>query len=190
MYDIIFLDMDGVLVNFMKGALTQFLGQKKAEEKLGQTQPESWHAPAGFELQLHLPHLTKEQIFDSIADNPRFWVDLEPMPWAFDLMELAQSQAKQVRILTAPVQHTNCHSQKAAWIEQYFPQLYKDRAVILAKEKYLLAAAGRMLIDDNEQQTTDFRASSGSSILFPAPYNINYKHSKNPLEYVERKLCH
>jgi hypothetical protein len=60
--------------------------------------------------------------------------------------------------------------------------------MIPTPHKRLLAAPGRLLIDDNEENCRAFARAGGRSFLFPALHNRLHEYSRNPLEYVRAEL--
>lgn len=156
----IFADMDGVIVNFPKGVekvlavdLSE-LDRYEIDEYLGISTSEFWKA---------------------IDEVETFWEDLEPYPWTIDLIEmLLEVSNGNLTIATSPSADPHCACQKLKWIQKHLPaQLY--RKVLIGPQKHLLAAPGRVLIDDSPEKTSRFQQAGGIAILFPQPYNTGIK---------------
>lgn len=118
----IFLDCDGVLADFKKGA-TKVLGMDptKYEEKHG-----------------------KKEFWKQIYAAPNFFYNLEPMSDAHDLVNAVKHLKP--TILTGRPAGTWGTQQKLDWGKKYFPDL--PMIVCLAKDKNTYGKAGDILIDD------------------------------------------
>jgi len=157
---IVFLDMDGVLVDFV-GAVASLFGCPRSEvESSGDRAYEA----AG---------VTKQEFWGVIdAAGPEWWEFIEPYPWTGRLIE-ACSRAGQVYVASSPPKKCfGAGSGKMAWLSRFAPQVYKDRKFFLGTDKYLLAAPGRVLVDDDPEKCAAFAAAGGQTALFPQPWNI------------------
>lgn len=169
---IVFVDMDGVVADFVGGAklLIENNGYKQITDCTNY-KIESWYGLS-----------TKE--FWRIIDGEKdwFWSELNRLDHAIDLINTAKMVGS-VYFLTSPSRSPYCFSGKKYWVDHHFPNLSGN--LIIAKDKYLLAGKDRLLIDDSEQKTSDFTAQGGNSILFPQPWNKNrdksYEDVKNAL---------
>lgn len=176
--DHIFLDMDGVLTDFVSAAL-RVHGRPDALER--------W--PAGERDVPKMLNLSRTQFWNVIdAQGAGFWESLEPFPWFSELIALAREFAP-VTILTAPSLAPHCLEGKVKWLHAHFPKdkgrLFTD--YLIGSHKHLLARPGRVLIDDAESQVEAFRASDGSAILFPQIWNANFA-IEDRLAYVRDEL--
>jgi 5'(3')-deoxyribonucleotidase len=175
----IFLDMDGVLTDFVSATVALHgraevldawpLGDRNVPAVLGISRTEYWR-------------LIDEQ-------GASFWAGLAPFPWFEELVALVRQFAP-MTILTAPSLSPCCLDGKVQWLYNHFPKVRGKRFTdfIIGPQKHLLAQPSRVLIDDAEKNIEDFRAAGGDAILFPQPWNANHAISDR-LGYVKGELC-
>jgi 5'(3')-deoxyribonucleotidase len=174
----IFLDMDGVLTDFVSACLTLH-GQPQALE--------TW--PAGNRDIPQVVGISKSDFWRLIDDQgAEFWAGLKPFPWCDDLVALVREFAP-LTILTAPSLSPACLDGKVRWLYEHFPKVRGKRFTdfLIGNQKHLLAQAGRVLIDDTESHVDAFRAAGGEAILFPQPWNANHAITDR-LAYVRSQL--
>lgn len=174
MKPLLFLDMDGVIVDFVTGAL-KALGrtdlkdtdiiQPEMDKQLGLTLSEFWSAQ------------------DKIPD---FWQNLAPYPGAVEFY-VKLTQMADVFICSSPSKHRNCASDKINWLRTH---LGEDAAgkFYLCRDKSKLACLGRILIDDTEKHIDAWDREAGWSFLFPRPWNAKRHQAKDIAEAYEQAL--
>jgi len=176
-FDCVFLDMDGVLVNFMDGA----------HRAHGRTYVESEYPAGLWEIADHWA-ITPDEFWAKIHADPDFWHQLTPYAWCDEVLDLARTVAKQVKIATSPAKSPYCFSGKRIWWERFIP---RDVELIICKSKHLLAAPGRLLIDDADHNVDAWRNANGSAVLFPQRWNTaihnNPSAINSPLEFVRKE---
>lgn len=151
-----FLDLDGTLADLVT-ALARAHGKS--------IQRGTW--PATYDLRVAL-----EKTHDQIWEHPEvrgeaFWLGLEKLPWADELVALARERFDEVAILSQGVQDPACYAGKVAWVQRHYPGLH----VAVATRKVLHARPGLVLVDDYERNETEWTARGGEAILVPAPWN-------------------
>lgn len=157
----VFLDLDGVLVDFVSGALKS-LGITNYKVPPGEYNIEKWEGV----------NISTKEFWSAIdKTNEYFWAELPKYPWADELVELCESYG-QLFILTSPSRNPYCLAGKMIWVQKNFKKL--QRKIILTPHKYLCAAPNRVLIDDSNQKCEDFDAYGGKTILFPQLWNTNH----------------
>lgn len=152
----VFLDMDGVLCDFVGGALKAL--------KLPADTPVTQMDMAA-ELQM-LPR----QFWGAQEDDPDFWLNLKPYVGAVALVQELQALGFDVYYSTSPSMHPNCASHKLRWLDQHIGKGESRRAMI-GPCKELLAGLGRVLVDDHPTNCEKWERAGGTSILFPQPWN-------------------
>jgi len=172
----IFLDMDGVLADFVKGACVAHLRDcyDKPEhlgifdmEKLWGISVAEFYAPLkGFE----------------------FWASLDKTPEADAIVEAALKNVgpTQVAILTSPVNDPECVPAKRYWIEKHYPILTKN--MIFAYKKGFIAGPEKVLVDDKDRNISEFVAGGGHGILVPRLWNGMYLSAHNTRQIVLEAL--
>jgi len=153
----IFVDMDGVLCDFITAAFSAHgqrfnpkdypRGEFACEKILGITTNEFW----------------RRVDFGGEA----FWENLEPYPWALDLVKELQ-QIDRVIIATSPSRSPASYSGKRRWLQKM--GLCRLDAMFGA-QKWLMSRPGRTLVDDGEHNTVAWEKEGGRAIVIPQPWN-------------------
>lgn len=167
----IFLDLDGTVVNFVKGAFQSH--NKELPVKVNHNFWKDWG-------------LSNNQFWSVIDKDIDFWANLEPMPWFNTMIDIVKDYDPNFYILTAPALHENCYFGKRRWVVKHFG-LYYDR-LIICSDKHLVINGHKdhVLIDDNEKYEKDI--DEANFILFPAIQNrLNYLLD-NPMPYLRKEL--
>lgn len=174
--------MDGVLCDFVKRALEVLGAPDDFEFKPGikySPAMETWDG-LGFSLGKFW------KLIDSSGED--FWTDLDKLPWSDELMDYAHSVSSEVYILTSPSLNPNCASGKRRWMKNHYPKMMKN--MIIANKKHLLANPRSVLIDDTQNKISDWVYEGGHGILFPQPWNDNYKMTNDRMEFVKQEMEH
>lgn len=173
---LIFLDMDGVIADFCRRAAILF--NRDIDDMY-----HSWTPMNDMYKELKI---SKSQFWSTIQKDKNFWEALQPYDHLNDLLNILRGYT--VKILTSPSSDINCPSGKKAWLHRYVPHL--ESTAIIAKDKFLLAGKGRILIDDTDDKILSWNEASPEaySITFPQPWNKNYEHRFSKLEFVKREL--
>ena len=153
---ICFLDLDGVLVDFVGGAL-KLHGKELPHHET------SWD----FMAQLGIG---PEAFWSPMGED--FWANLEPTPEMPHIVELVESHFnRDVYLCTSPCQTPGCTTGKARWVEKHLPN-YR-RKLILLGGKDLFAGPNRVLIDDHDKNVEAWRLAGGMAVLVPRPWNLH-----------------
>jgi hypothetical protein len=164
----VYLDCDGVLADFNRYAI----------EKLGKmfnTFPDSQSA------------------WDAMHKHQNVYMDLEPMPDAFDLVkgvfELKKDFGFRVGVLTAIPKIgriPEARQHKIYWILKHFPELRENFAIgPHAEHKQYHCRAGDVLIDDSQKNIPQWNSKSGFGIL-----HTSASQSISELSYYFNELTH
>lgn len=158
---ICFLDIDGVLADFVQGVARLF--GVSYQSLLNQ---ESWAIYKALGA-------SEDEMWNRIeAAGPTFWEMLEPYPWLVDLVRAVEERFgfQNVYLLTSPGPSVHAPSGKVKWVRTHLPSELHTR-VIISMHKTLIARNGYLLIDDNDANCDAWRNAGGLSILFPQPWN-------------------
>lgn len=172
----VFCDMDGVLCDFVSAAMRVH----------GATfEPSAW--PAGIDdlaglLGLTLPAFWRE--IDRFEEQHGFWSRLKAYPWVTDLVAMAEPFG--FTVATSPSRDPFCASGKIQWLKRHLGESFG--AFMVGPQKELLAAPGRVLIDDRDESIERFQQAGGQGILFPQPWNTNHGQCENRLAWVWKEL--
>lgn len=149
-----FIDLDGVLVDFVAGA-------KAAHGKDIPHRDCRW----GLEEQFGL---TKDEFWAPLDYN--FWVNL---PWTEEgyllLSGVETIFGDQVVLMTSPCDAPGGVEGKVKWIKKNLPRYSKK--FFVGPPKHLAAGPGKILIDDHEVNTDQFVTHGGRALLVPRPWN-------------------
>jgi 5'(3')-deoxyribonucleotidase len=153
----IFLDMDETLVNLVDPWLA--ILNEEAETNFSREDTTCYSVEKSFG-----DYLTMDEIFRPF-DTPGFWSGLQPFPGAIEFVQRLLDNAFDVYIATIPARGSVCHHEKEYWVEQYLPQIGRER-LIFCHHKNLLR--GDALFDDNPKYLSSFK---GKRLLFDKPWN-------------------
>ena len=160
-----YLDVDGILADFVSGALAAH----------GKTLPYAetrWGFP--------------EQIGFSGVDEPLFWLplgydfwrNLPLCPDAHNLVVAVESRfSDRVVLMTSPCDTPGAVEGKVDWIRHHLPE-YRRRFFV-GPAKHLAAAPCKLLIDDHDGNCDRFVAEGGNAWSPPRPWN---RHAVRALE--------
>jgi hypothetical protein len=181
------LDMDDVLFDFVGGAC----------EVWGITDPalvqrvrsrRDWNLAPVFSEVLGTPLMTNDQIFERINGKASFWQYLEPLPWLYDLVQLADEVADEWGIVTAPQHCETCYVGKLRSLRQHLGAKFNKYHP--TADKHWLASPGVLLIDDREEGIDKFVAHNGDGLLFPMPHNRLRHFSTDPVTFIRDAVTH
>jgi 5'(3')-deoxyribonucleotidase len=160
----ILLDMDGVLSDFLSGAI------KVLNKKFNKTITlEQYVKEFGCWETYDYFGITPKEFWDAIGEEEHFWLNLKPIPWAKDLYK-ALDQIGEVTIVTSPSLDPQCIVEKYQWLSKYLG-VGTDK-VFMGTRKYLLAGNG-ILIDDYFKNVESFKEAGGKAILVPSVWNTS-----------------
>lgn len=159
----IYLDLDGVVVNWTKAAMG-LCGINADEPAVVNTLTREYDAIdklVGWAL------LAKH--INSAGTD--YWVDLEFLPWGRQLVEYAINRvgSDNVAFVTSPGRFPHAPTGKFLWREKYYPGLN----LVITKAKHLLAKENAILIDDDSRQIDAFKAAGGATFLWPNQYILH-----------------
>lgn len=176
----LYLDLDGVCVDFIRGAIAAHdydpdeVLARWASEHRGEFLP---YKVMGLEMDLFWNRL--HELGES------FWIELEPFPW-FDDLYCRLSEVGHVVFCTASTRAPSCLSGKLHWLQARFGTEFQD--FILTAHKDRLAHENAYLIDDFDENIERFCRRGGQGILFPQFWNSNHVVDQNPVEYVLERV--
>jgi 5'(3')-deoxyribonucleotidase len=178
----IYLDMDGVLVDFVGGVLAHHNIDPSEQANI-----KSWDFFQQFEID-------EKNFWKTTAGKIAFWRNLPPYDYTQDVMDYCRMYAEEVKLCTS----CGCPaaaSGKNDWAKTWLNIESKD--VIHIVDKWRLAyMPGTILIDDSEINlahwhnacTAANRGLYAWSILFPQPWNTSRHFADTRLAYLQRNL--
>ena len=157
----VFLDMDGVLTDFVTATL-------KVHDALDLL--EGW-PPGEFNFAKVLG-ISNSQFWSKIdALGYRFWAEMPCYDWMDELLEVVQHHAP-FSILSTPSRSPESPMGKVQWLRRHLQPNFKE--FLIGQPKYHCAKPDTVLIDDHDSNVDSFREHEGRAILFPQPWNSNH----------------
>lgn len=172
----VFLDMDGVLVDFVGGIYRAF--GVPYDYGISATK---WKFYADMGLSF--------EEFDSIC-NIDFWARLD---WMRDGRAILNTIIDKIQpiasiyLVTAPMPNPGSSTGKTLWVKKHISWL-KERLIITQASKALMAGPDTLLIDDKDQNVIEFQKAGGQAILVPRPWNSEYVHARDTLDVVQKAI--
>ncbi len=167
----LYLDMDGVLVDFVNGA-AGLIGFNPAL-----VDHYDFYAAVGE---------TKDSFWAKIrAAGAPYWSGLKAYDWHQQVYQECQKYGT-VTLLSVPDKPPESDYGKKQWIYSVFGENFDS--FFLGVPKHQLAARDAVLIDDSDANVEAFVAAGGRAILFPQPWNKNRELCAARFEYLQKML--
>ena len=155
MVERIFLDLDGVLANWINSVFRLF--GKEYDEA---TYPNNWNVWEEIGLD------SEEEMWARIDGSTNFWENIKPYYWKEWLLWRCKSSAP-TTILSKPHKRASCYFGKADWCRRHCG----IGDPWLVQEKWPIARKNWLLIDDNNENCQKWADNGGHAIIFPEPWN-------------------
>ena len=163
MEKILYLDLDGVFVNFIDGWMDHYvIMDRKPVAK--------WNFGEDYGL-------NRVDFYKSITSLPiSFWSNLKPATWSTELFRSLKEKmddfgVEKIMFLSHSVSES-CRIGKQLWVNKHFPELGESLITVSdSKLKSRFANENCTLIDDKFQNCVDFSRAGGKSWLFARPWN-------------------
>lgn len=163
--DRIFIDMDGVLVDYYAGVCRAF-GRTPWPYccRLGE-----WNFFRSEPL-----NLTDAQVAPIMGRE--FYANLDWLPDGGEIVTEAACLVgeKNVYLLTSPWDTEGCRDGKADWVKRHLPDYY--RRLLIGSPKEACSYPGSVLLDDSEVNCRTFAGvkNPGRAVLVPRPWNARH----------------
>lgn len=152
----IYLDLDGVLADFVRGCFQHF-GRTLPMADVGWNFYRDWG-------------MTEQEFWTHTTFS--FWAKLPWTPEGRDLLDgLRTLTDRPLVILTSPAPRQGCTEGKLDWLRQHLPDFIRQGRVFIGSAKHHLAAPDKLLIDDHDANVERFRQHGGAAVLVPRPWN-------------------
>ncbi len=157
----VFFDLDGVLCDFVRGALAHHSRRDFPYEDV------QW----GIESQLNLDPAEFWRLM-----GRDFWASLDPYPDGMCLLRSIENfvGADRVALLTSPCDTEGCVDGKRAWVAEHLPD-YRKR-LFIGSAKDMFASPSKILVDDHDANLDKFRQAGGKTLAVPRPWNSWKSH--------------
>jgi len=168
----VFLDLDGVLVDFNQGIFDYYELQFKYEDV------------TNWEKIIELSGMSATQFWRGL--NEDFWANLPwtkkgPYVWNY-LREYDPI------ILSTPTLSPSSLSGKYRWILRHIPEA--KRNFFIGTPKHLVARHDAILIDDHNDNIDNWIRAGGLGVLFPQPWNRNSRFMDKQFSFFKDSFEH
>lgn len=170
---VIFLDLDGVLIDFIGGVAKWYDLDITDKDVTG------WDSIVG------LSGKTLVEFWEGLDDR-EFWYNLEMYDYAPRVLEIVERCEAIPCLLTSPAWHTAGHKQD--WIQDNLPDYFSRGRYLIGPAKGYCSYPGAWLIDDSDANCKFFREFGGDSILFPQPWNDGRGVTMDKANYLGHQL--
>lgn len=167
---ILFFDIDGVLADFVGGALKVH----------GAASPWDIEENKGNYNFQELLGLSASKFWEPLEHN--FWAELDPLPEGMAVLRLF-SAINTTYLSTSPSLSPGCSSGKHEWVNKHLPQ--HARNLFIGSQKQVFGRIpGAVLIDDCDTNIDKFRDAGGTGILYPQPWNSAHQQMQDRIGYI------
>lgn len=157
MTPVCFLDLDGVLVDFVGGAFRLHGRSVPAADV-------QW----GFPEQLGFSGVNDPAFWEPMGFD--FWAGLAWTPEGRDVLRSVEAAfGDRVAVMTSPCDTPGAVEGKVAWVRRELPA-YRRRFFV-GPAKDMAAGPGKVLVDDHDANVDKFVAAGGAAVLVPRPWN-------------------
>ena len=164
----IYLDMDGVLVDFC-GAVAQLFERPD-------------YVPVEFDFLSELAG-SEAAFWKRVDATPHFWENLPAYPWTDSLLCLTYEFGSKVAIASHPKDAVS-EVGKRKWVAKHAAHL----PCHFSLDKTIHACTNSILVDDCEQNVLRWQQQGGMAILFPQPWNANRWYTNDRVAFVRECL--
>lgn len=166
--EIVYLDMDGVLVDFVSG-LHRALGLDYSYLDYPY-KPNKWDIFGDIIKRANLEPSYFYEINNLCTTD--FWKNLGWMHDGLEVFELVLKKfdLDQIYLLTDPMPNVESATGKWMWVKENIPELYK-KTIITQAPKSLFAKSNVLLIDDKNESVEGFKKAGGKACLLPRYWN-------------------
>lgn len=177
MKKICFLDMDGVIADFVGSTCKAH----NLESPYGNE-----NCNGVFEME-DCWGMSVEQFWAPLS-NYEFWAKMPKTLEADEIVEylIQRFGAENICILTNPSSYDGCITAKKAWITENYPVLSKQ--MLFGSAKQYLAGPGRYLVDDRTKNIQAFESFGGIGITVPRSWNARYFHRNNVMQEIRSQF--
>ncbi len=157
-----YLDLDGVLVDFVGGACKTH----------GIAVPDPWPEGVwemGTALSIATGHKMSEDEFWKPCSSHEFWANLEWTRDGKEILAMCEYFFDSVILMSSPCASPFSASGKIEWIQRELPKYRRKYSLSPCKHEH--ASTTKVLVDDSDKNIDAFDAAGGYGILVPRPWN-------------------
>lgn len=172
MKNLCFIDLDGVLADFVNGVF------KFHNFSIPWTE-------VGWEFDKK-SGLSPEVFWNSLGMN--FWAGLQPTQEFSAIKDAAEKRfgKDNIFLCSSPCLVNGCTAGKGLWVDKHLPGY--GRRLILSNRKEVFSGSGRVLIDDRDENIAEWIKLGGIGLLVPRPWNAARSTSTNVSDEVVKAI--
>lgn len=172
----VILDVDGVFCDFV-GGCCRLYGWTAEEFRAA-------HPSGEFGIEKTFGVSTNQFWKDVSKRGSDFWYHLDPTPWADELLDWVRDRwGENFFFVTATSREADCYKGKVQWIQNFLGS-WKFNRFTMTRHKHLFARPNATIIDDREDNVSNFVLHGGEAILFPGIGNNLHQHIEDPMSYL------
>lgn len=178
----LFLDLDEVLVDFTTAAAACHGLTRARLEGL---------RPRGVWDFCEFLGMNEKLVWERItAKGMGFWTGLKKTRWYGQLLNLVfrYFDPNQVWVVTSPAPNKLDDGSSRLGKEIWLQTNWHNDQYYITNYKYMLAAPGRILVDDRAENVDQWKACGGMGLLFPFTGNELYAYASDPVPYLEEQF--
>lgn len=168
----VFLDIDGVLADFVGGVCKRLNAANPYDNIC------NWGEFDIVKLLGVEPHFFWSQL------GYAFWRSLRPTDEYLRILNAVHDFTDNIVLCTSPCKTIGCMDGKEEWVRLYLPN--NADSIVFSRQKWRLAAPGKLLIDDCERNCFLWEVGGGKAILVPRRWNSLAR--VDTVEYVKGAL--
>lgn len=172
----VLLDMDGVLVDFVKGVHEVFNVSYKCDDATRYDFWEDWNI------------IVPRSCVDEKCDVS-FWENLNWTQDGHEILHLIEDNFSSIYLISQPMHNSGSWTGKRLWIDHNLPN-YIDKLIVTEVPKKVFASPDTLLIDDKDENVDEFIHAGGQAILVPRPWNSAWSNliQHNVIAYLEEQI--
>jgi hypothetical protein len=148
----LYVDMDGVLVDFEGGVRKHFGNSEKCSD--------------------FIKNMGSGEFWKRVSSIENFWEDLEPIGDVENIWKSLNNRFQHISILSSPsYSDPNCIPGKNRWIDKHIGQ---QGLRLFDNEKHKYACPKSILIDDSQKNISKWEESGGIGILFTGKFDDEF----------------
>lgn len=172
-----FLDLDGVLVDFVRGACeTHGFDYDILMAR--------W--PANLWDMCEIMGLSNNKFFEPMGE--KFWANLKPTEDAHTILSVVEGifGEENICILSSPTTNPGSLSGKYMWVDKYFPAY--SRKLMISPAKEFCAGPDKVLVDDSDKNIRKFEEHGGKGVIVPRHWNSMHMLKDSVKNYLKVHL--
>jgi 5'(3')-deoxyribonucleotidase len=175
----VLLDLDGCLVDFIKGVI-EVHNLRTTTEELYEGHHGCWEI-------IHLVKMSPPYFWKPM--DQEFWAKLDWLPDGEEIFKYVEDRCGRdnITLWTTPSLNYGCIEGKLRWVERHLPRHYKHN-IVFGSKKFLGANPNAVLIDDSDHNIKKFTEKGGHVVHVPRLWNSLYPRRDRVMDSIISQL--